>query len=432
MARPHGRLNLVLAMAIVSAIAAGAGAKTTTLSFWTDHSTDDMPLLQRVIGLFEAKNPGIKVKMSNAGSAYYDRLMAAGAAGVLPDVFYTRGGSGDARFYARGLALDLTPFVKRDWAEIDGSDFLDSEVTELKYKGKWMALPYDYSTLGTYYNVTMLSQAGVPLFGNSVTWDEVTIAGLKVAKVDASGKRTRTGFDNLPAPPWFTQWLEGQMLSEGARMFDDKLTKCFLDSAESLKFFSFISDLAFKQGIAPRTGDSTLGGWGSQKAAMTVTGSWATLEIRKATKFGWDVTALPCSDLSKQVTSATGGGWVISRSTKKPNEAWKFVKFLGSREAARVLVVDPIRSIPARKSLLPEWSNNIKRDNLDPKHAEALWLGVKKNGKNSPVLPFAYQPILQTMLYSIQTGKKGVDQILKTATQQMNIELDRAWKRNLL
>ena len=115
-------------MAFLVAVAPAAFGKKVVLNWWINHSATELPLFKQAAKLFEEKNPNIQVKMSNVTAGYYDKLMTAGAAGTMPDIYYSRGGSGDARFYARGLALDLSPYVKKDWAEINGSDFLDAQV----------------------------------------------------------------------------------------------------------------------------------------------------------------------------------------------------------------------------------------------------------------------------------------------------------------
>lgn len=421
----------LLSLTLSIFVAPSVIAKKVTLNWWIDHGPSELPLFKQVVKQFEAKNPGIEVKISNSnGTGYYDKLMAAGAAGTMPDVYYSRGGSGDARFYARGLALDITPFVKRDWKEINGSDFLDAQIAELMFKNRWMALPYDYSTQSVYYNKNILSQAGVPFFGDTVTWNEVIAGGMKVTKTDANGRRTIAGFETLPFSQ--PQWLEGMMLSDGARFLNDKGTKCLLDSPESIRFFQSIADLGFKRTVAARLTDPAYTGYSSKKAAMCIDGSWATITKRKLSQFSWDVTSLPCNDPRRQVTSATGGSWSISRATKHKDEAWKLMKFIASPEVMRQLIVTPIRSMPSRKSLLPEWSANIKREGLDPRNADAFWLGAKKNGKNSPILPFDYRSIINSAYDQVRQNKKGIDQILKAATQAMNIELDKAAKRGLL
>ena len=132
---------------------AGIASAKVTLIYWTNHGVEDTPLFSKVIEKFQKVSPDIEVNLQNIGGGdYYQKLTIAAAGAELPDVFYMRGGSGDMLYYSQGIAYDITDFVNRDAKEIDLDDFLKPQWPELQYRGRWRALPYDYSTLGIFYN----------------------------------------------------------------------------------------------------------------------------------------------------------------------------------------------------------------------------------------------------------------------------------------
>ncbi|MBP8639101.1 MAG: sugar ABC transporter substrate-binding protein [Dictyoglomi bacterium] len=393
-----------------------------TITFWVNHGIEDEPLFKKVIANFEKANPDIKVDFLNvaAGTDYYQKLTVMFAAGTLPDVFYMRGGSGDMIYYKQGYAADITNLVKRDSKEINLDDFLKSQQVELQYpRGRWRALPYDYSTYGIYYNKSLFDQAGISYPKNTWTWDDVLQASIKLTKRDDRGRTIQWGINNLGI---ISQWLEGMVMTEGGRIFDANYTKCVLDSPQNVKIFQKWADFYLKYHVAPQPGEVSgqENPYFTGRAGMTVDGSWATLTHRRLCGFPFDVVMMPQSKTGKRIASATGGSWAISHNTKNLEAAWKFVKYLTSPEASRILIVDPIRSLPSRKSLIPEWSAKIKEEGLDPQSAQIFGDQVTKYGKNTPTVSINYMFVINNELPLMFTGKRSVEDCLKSMTNAIN------------
>jgi len=187
----------------------------TTIRFNVNHGIEDEPLFLKVVANFEKANPDVKVEFQNtaSGDDYYQKLTVMAAGGTLPDVFYMRGGSGDMRYYKKNVAYNLDELVERDKEEIDFSDFLESQLPELRYGGHYRALPYDYSTLGIYYNKSLFDEAGVAYPTGDWTWEDVLEIAKKLSKDDAKGRRIQWGMANLPNVAGL-QWIEGSIMTE--------------------------------------------------------------------------------------------------------------------------------------------------------------------------------------------------------------------------
>lgn len=403
-------------------------AKTVTLRFWTNHGIEDEPLFEKVVANFEKAHPNITIKYRNiAGAAYQrEKLPVALAAGNLPDVFYTRGGSGDMKLLAKGIAYDFTDLLSRDSDEVDPDDFVKSQIKELQCPlGTWRSLPYDYSSLGIVYNKQIFDKVGLDYPDKTWTWMDIIEVGKKLTK-EKNGRVLQWGIvEALPAG--FVQWLEGVILTEGGRLFNKDYTDCIIDEPESVKVLQIFRDMYSKYRIMPAIGaDGDFSSFWSGRAGMTCIGSWATLQFRHMTDFPFDVTMFPQSEDGNRVISATGGSWSMAYNTDHVEEAWEFMKHVANKESERILIVEPIRSVPARKSVWPEWYEKIKETGMYPQNAEIFGEQVKKYGRNSPTIEEAeYRWILADHWPSVVCGSKPVAEIAKKIADEINRILEK-------
>jgi len=412
--------SLVLIVVIsLFTIAGSVSAEKVTLIFWANHGVEDAPLFEKVIVNFQKVNPDIEVKFQNIMADYYQKLTIAAAGATLPDVFYMRGGSGDMKYYARGMALDITKFVDRDAKEINLDDFLKSQWTELQHMGRWRALPYDYSTLGIYYNKILFDEAGLVYPTDDWTWEGLLTIAQKLTK--RQDKRiVQYGVSSIS--PF--QWLEGYLMTWGGRLFNDDYTKFAIDDPANLPALQFVRDLVEKYNVVPPPAEVGVG-WDpgntffTGRAGMVIGGSWATMQFRANCGFPFDVAILPQSKDGKRVISATGGSWAIAHNAKNPEAAWKFVKFLTGKESSRILIVEPVRSLPSRKSLIPEWAEQISKVG-DPAHAIVFGNGVTKFGRNCPTVAEDYMTILYNKWPLILSDKRSVQEIAKEWAEETN------------
>jgi ABC-type glycerol-3-phosphate transport system substrate-binding protein len=107
---------------------------------------------------------------------------------------------------------------------------------------------------------------------------------------------------------------------------------------------------------------------------MAFQGSWATTFMRDSIgdKFGFDCTAMPLSPTGESCINAAGGAWGIAANTANVEAAWTFLKFLTSTESTDILISEPLRSIPGRKSSVPLWNEKAAEGGLPPKNVTAF------------------------------------------------------------
>jgi|GEM_PF-1006925 len=350
-----------------AAPAAQPAAQKAKIRFISNHGEADVPLFKKVLENFAAKNPNIEVEyLDIAGNEFYNSINTQGAGGQLPDVWYTR--TFDVPVYAsKGWTISLQPLADRDAKEVNVDDFWPAELAQMKWKGQLYALPYDFSNIGIYYNKKWFDEAKVSYPANeSWKWDDLLQLALKFIKKEGNQFKT-WGLDMYT---W--NWVfHGVMFGWGGKIWSDDFKTSQVNSKENLECLKwFIA--ARKQGLYAEAGAMPQGvnPFGGGLVPMAFQGSWATVALRDVIKdkFDFDVQAMPKSPSGGSCLNAAGGAWGIAKNSKSVDAAWTFNKFLTSTESTNVLISDPLRSIPGRKSSVPRWNETAAKGGMPPKN----------------------------------------------------------------
>lgn len=405
----------------------GAGAapgaqEAITLRFVSNHGESDVPLFQAVIDKFAAANPQIKIDyLDIAGSEFYDSINAQGAAQQLPDIWYTR--TFDVPVYAsKGWTTNLQPLIDRDASEVNADDFWPAQVAQMKWDSQLYALPYDFSNVGIYYNKKMFDAEGVGSPPAEWQWPDLAEMGLKFVQKDGSGNFTRWG---LQLYNW--NWVfHGLIMGWGGKIFSDDLSECVIDSPESRECFSFFNEVR-EQGLYPEAGASPAGvdPFASDLLPMAFQGSWATTSMRAniGDKFDFDCTAMPLSPTGGSCLNAAGGAWGIATNTADLEAAWTFLKFLTSTESTNMLISEPLRSIPGRKSSVPLWNEKAMEGGLPPKNV-AVFATQMDIANAAPFPPYwqdygnAWNNMIAPMIDGVTAD--GPDVVLPAFQEEVN------------
>ena len=350
-------------------------ADAVALTLWTNHDpVTDVPLFKKVLASFQATHPGIQVNLTNQTSAYYDSTLISthAVSGTLPDVFYNRTFATADRAN-RGWTLNLNPLMQAN--HVTNSDFWPSEVAQEIWKGQQHSLPYDWSDFGIFYNKSIFDKKGIkypPADGNW-TWDDLFTLAKEFVEF-SGGRQTQWGLGIDPvAWGWPTV---GYVLAWGGKWVSSDLRTFQVNTPEAVKLFQALQDGIYVSKISPRGASMPAGfdPWLSGKLAMTINGSWATLQERSliGSRFGWDVAPLPKGPTGKRPISPAGGAWSIAANSKHPNEAFAFIDFITSTRSCEILISEPVRSVPGRKSAVPLWVHTAKSGKLPPAHVNAF------------------------------------------------------------
>ncbi|MNJ28879.1 putative ABC transporter substrate-binding protein YesO [compost metagenome] len=278
--------------------------------------------LRTLLDEFEDKNPGIKVNVEVTGwSDYWTMLEAGATGGSLPDVFWMHSNE-IYRYASNGMLLDLTDKISSS-NQVDVSKYPDGLVKIYNYEGKQYAVPKDFDTIGLWYNKTMFDAAGLSYPDETWTWDDL---------YNAAKTLTKDGTYGILAPLHNQEGYYNFVYQNGGTIItDDKISG--YDDPKTIEALEFYIKL-IHEGLSPEVyGD---GGRAEMVqngvAAMGFFGSWnlSGFTDNEAMAENFDVAVLPKQE--RQASIYNGLGNAVAFNTKHPEEAWKLVEYLGSKE----------------------------------------------------------------------------------------------------
>lgn len=310
-----------------------ASATGITLTIWDDKSNaDESATLDKVIAEWEELHPDIKIEHSAVDiDSYKMKIKTAIAAGEMPDLFYTYGGGFSAPFVDSGKVLAIDSFLSDDFKKSARPGTLDY----CRYHGKLYALPITMWMGVLYINTDYLKQINEDL---PRTYDDLVRISKKLREkgvgaigVGASEQWTAMFYYDVLAlmeagPDLSVAALE-KKASFGEKAFADaakKLetlvkNKAFIDESLSLNYDEMVAK--FIQGDIP----------------MLYQGNWlaGSLEADDSPVKGKiAVVNFPTTGGTGKSTDFLGGAvdvYMVANSTKHPQEAVDFLKFLSKK-----------------------------------------------------------------------------------------------------
>jgi ABC-type glycerol-3-phosphate transport system substrate-binding protein len=342
----------------------------------------DKPMWETLIAEFTKSNPNITVKYlptpGDSWGDYFDKLATMIAGGNPPDVSRVAI-EGTKLIVSRGLATPLDDFMKGD-PEID--EFLRDVSPRLlevfRVNGKTYEFPFDWNNMVMYYNIKMFQKEGLQPPKKDWTKDDFLKLAQQLTKRSASGETEVFGFG------FAVQYFSGTMpwmFANGTNLLSDDWTKSNLKDPRVLEVLQFLQDLVWKYKVSPKPPASHADIYSlmaAGKIAMAGGGRWPVLQMTKAGFHDFDIQYFP--KWREQITEYGVGGFVILKSTKYPQEAWKWVKFLTSRRALEIMTRVG-QSIPSRRSV----AESPAMFELPPKNARIFYESIQ--GPNAKPVP---------------------------------------------
>ena len=331
------RVALLLCAAMVASLAAGCGnggssdeggssGDPVTISYacW---DSNQAKLIQTIADEFEDENPNIKIDIQVTGwDDYWTALEAAGTGGSLPDTFWMH--SNNIYYYgSNDQLLDLTDYIEES-DEIDLANYPEGLTQIYNIEGAQYAIPKDYDTIALWYNKNLFDEAGLSYPDETWTWDDLRAAAEKLTKDDGSQYGFCAGLHNQEGYYNFVYQNGGEIITE------DK-TKSGYDEEKTIEgiqeYFSYVWD-----GLSPAIYDDQARAEAIQNGlcAMGLFGSW-NLSSFASTDFmteNFDCAVLPSSNDGGRASIFNGLGNAIAATTEHPDEAWKWVEYLSSKE----------------------------------------------------------------------------------------------------
>ncbi|MFD0711511.1 ABC transporter substrate-binding protein [Paenibacillus sp. GCM10027626] len=345
MSKKLGVITVLAMSLVVSACGGGGGAKENTAgnsagNASDGNSTDKVTItyggwglntMEPVVKAFNDAHPNIEVKLENTPyKQYWTKLETSATGGTLPDVFWMNGPH-IVKYAANGMLADLSENITAD--QLDMNNYPKALVDLYSLDGKNYGIPKDYDTIGLYYNKKLFDEKGIKYPDASWDWNTLTDAAKQLT--DSS-----KGIYGFAAAQAGQEYYYNTILQAGGTIIsDDKKTSGY-DKPEAIEGVKFLTDMIHVHKVSPTlaqlTETSAADLFKSGKLAMYYDGSWAAVDMMQVDAIKDSVDVAPLPKGKKQGVVLHGLGHVMSANSKHPKEAWEFIKFLGSKEAAEI------------------------------------------------------------------------------------------------
>lgn len=340
-----GRSVHAFALLAASSLApAQSPERPITLRYACTDGAESLPIVRQVCRDFEKAHPGIKIKIEPVVDNYAQKLMAMYAARVSPDV--ARFGPTDFQpLAARKALLPLDPFIAKD-AEVDLGEYYANTVRFMSYDGSLYVLPRSVAPTGLiFYNKRLLDEAGLPYPDGTWTWSTRVRPELRekdfgwmiqrLTKRSGEGARAKTTQFGLGVA-WPQLWFNTLLMSRGVTLWDsnENPTQITATDPRVTEVLNFASDSINKHRWIPSQIELTSNNTSVRdqfvqgKIALFQTGPWEVRKFRREMKDPWDVCLFPAHEGHSFQSAGEGNGTAIFASTRHPEAAWKFVKWM--------------------------------------------------------------------------------------------------------
>lgn len=307
-----------------------AEGNVTTIQFYTWGGESDRAIYEPRIEAFEAANPDIKVDFVQVPSDYETKLQTMFAGNEAPDVVQVA--ENGQNFASKGLFIDLSEYIKDAGIDVAGN-WADT-MNQYTYDGQPFALPDRGGPEILYYNKDLFDEAGIDYPTVDWTIEEYTNAAEKLTKVE-NGETIQYGASGMD---WVPNWGVFVKSNGGSLVENNEVV---INSPENLEVLTWYNDLyqdgyvgtyEFYESIAQSGPDSM---FSQGKIGMLTTGFWNIGNFTQLDDLNFDIAPMP--SFKESVTWPFGSALAISKQSNKKDAAFKFIEYMTSEEAQKIL-----------------------------------------------------------------------------------------------
>lgn len=287
---------------------------------WNLGTEEENNLERQMIQAFMETHPNIKVEIDESISTqdWNGSLATAAASGEMPDVFML---INVPTGIANGWLYDLSSLAQNDneWNQIP------KNITDtINYNGKIYAVPFAEHFMGYYINKDIFDKENITPLKFGFTVDEFKKAVLDLTKPS----KGIIGLDNESE---IIDWYPGAVSNKyGWYTWDGKgfnlTSQEFIDGVNLAKTFdkagAVFNALSDEQ-KAKIAGSKDANAWQTGHVAIHWDGTWMIPDFKKNLNFNWAFVGIPNGR-----TPVTLDYLGISKSTKHPQEAYEFAKWM--------------------------------------------------------------------------------------------------------
>lgn len=421
--------SLLLAACTSAATEAPAANKPVEIRVWGHQAPAFNEANQKMFNDFMAANPNVTIKYETfPWDVFIQTIQTSLPAGNTADVILLPGGY-TCRYASGGQLLE----VPADVLSLDAAKgiFFDAPLGGQTCDGKLYGFPAEYNLEygGAYVNPTLFEAAGIAYPPAWANWDAVIEDAKKMTVVGADGVMTVAGLHYTNSDQLFTYFLAG-ILEQGGNYFAEDGRHFNFNSPEAVATVQKLMDMAQKDLVVDPIIFNAESEWVGESFAqghnaIGVLGSWYAGDAKVGyPDLVFDYVALPPMMKSEHKFVSVGGwGYVVGKSTKHADIAWKLAAFLGANEANALYFNSTTATIPAMKSVA-----------ADAKYGEAvpfasavlpiLDKGAYQGNLTDPD-QLAYEIIYPTILDAIQ-GNHTAEEAANSIHEAANAMVDAA------
>ncbi|HZT40920.1 MAG TPA: extracellular solute-binding protein [Chthonomonadaceae bacterium] len=464
--RPGGPLLTCLLVVLLGVLGLGpARADRVRLVVWGMESSSETKDMDAKIAAFEQRHPEIEVAVLSmgAGAMNPQKLMTAIVGGVPPDlVRQDRFTIGD--WASRDTFRPLDDLLAADARSNDPlavrqKDYVPATWAETIYQGHVYAIPDTTDDRVLYYNRALFREAGLNPDRPPQTWDELIADAKQLTKRAPSG-----GFENLGFVPLFSQgWLYLWSWQEDGEAMSPDGRHCTLDNPQTVQaltalvsWYDALGGVDAVNAFAGGFGDNAQDPFILGKLAMRVDTDGFLNSIARYKPdldFGVCPAPVPAERLHHEglfkrdptwVTWSGGFSFAIPRGARHVREAWEFIQWMNSPEAAligaraqaaythslnRQYVPRLFANVQANKVVFAAYKNTLPPRFL---RARQLCMDLLPFTKFRPVT-FVGQRLWDEQVRAVDRALRHTqtpEQSLAAAQKVVNLELDAVYTRD--
>ena len=309
-----------------------SGSKEVVLTYWG--LWENNTTLQTMLTDFQTKNPNIKIQyVKQSPRQYRERLQAAIARGEGPDVFEFH------NTWVPMLRNELSPAPPTVITSSEfSSTFYPVAAADLVGGSSVYGMPMMIDGLGLYYNVDLLSTAGVT---PPTTWPELLdIVPKLTVRTDTQIQKSAIALGTTGNVENFSDIIALMMMQNGAKL----VTPTGKEAEDTLTFYRKFANPSDPVYTWNETMDNSVYAFATGKVAMMVAPSWRVFDIKQINpNLNFKIVGVP------QLPGNTinwASYWVegVSTKSKSPAAAWAFVKYLTSKDTASTLYAEEAKA----------------------------------------------------------------------------------------
>lgn len=343
---------------------------------------------------------------------YMLNLTADLIGGIAPDVFYVDS-SEFPGLYADGVLANLDEFIVNT-PDFNQEDFYTPLMDAFRVDGSVYGIPKDFSTLGLFYNETLLAEAG--LSSEDIPSD--------MAEMPAFLEELAVGLPDGVTPGVIQAELARNLFvfeSNGTPLIDEE-GFAVLDQADQLEYMQLLVD-AYQAGhlaTPSDLGDDWSGdSFGLENVAIMIEGNWAIGHLsQNFADVHWGVQELPTMN-GNQGSMAFTVSWSMNAVSDNQGPAWLFMNYVNGTQGQRIMA-EGATLLPSRVSVAEEMDIDNDPD-LGVFAAAGAYATPWQLGVNLPILYNTYGNYFPGALSGELTLQEAIERIMEVANGEIEV-----------